>query len=81
MDSHALTPPAIAKLLRVNVHRVLGWIASGQLTASNVGDGINRPRWRIMPDDLDAFLLRRQRQPTAPAPRRKKQKVAYTKYF
>lgn len=32
----ASTPPVIAKLLACNVHKVLGWIASGQLRAINL---------------------------------------------
>ena len=68
----ASTPPVVAKLLAVDVHRVLAWIRSGALRAVNVGDGPLRPRWRIMPDDLDAFLARRAAQPATKATRRRR---------
>jgi hypothetical protein len=49
------TPPQIAQEYGVDVHRVLGWIRSGQLTALNVGDGARRPRFRISPEAIAAF--------------------------
>jgi excisionase family DNA binding protein len=57
-----LTPPEIAKLLRVSPEKILGWIRRGELTAVNVGNGF-RPRYRVSPDNLDAFLKSRQVQP------------------
>ncbi len=59
-EARALTPPAVAKKYAVNVHRVLAWIAKGDLAAVNVGDG-SRPRWRIMPEALAEFERRRRR--------------------
>lgn len=77
----ATTPPAISKQLVVHVGKVLGWIQSGELRALNVGNG-NRPRWRIMPDDLQAFLDRRAAQPAAKTTRRRrKPDPAVTEYF
>lgn len=77
----AYTPPSAARLLAVNVHKILAWIASGEIRASNLGNG-SRPRWRIMPDDLQAFLDRRAAQPTTPAPRRRRKKPEnITEYF
>jgi excisionase family DNA binding protein len=67
------TPPAIAKELGVKPHKVLSWIAAGKLRASNVGDGTQRPRWRISADDLAAFLAARSSRPK-PATTRKKAK-------
>ena len=64
-----LTPPEIAKLLRVSSDKVLGWIRKAELTAINVGDG-NRPRYRIRSEDLDSFLRSREVQPPAPRTRR-----------
>lgn len=71
----ALTPPALAKNLGINVHKILAWIKSGELRAVNLGNG-NRPRWRILPDDLELFLARRAAQPAAKAARRQKKKQA-----
>lgn len=65
-----LTPPDVAKLLRVSNEKLLGWIRRGELTAVNVGNG-NRPRFRISPESLNAFLKVREVQPPPkPLPRR-----------
>ncbi len=76
----AQTPPAVARQLGVDAHKVLRWIASGQLQAINVGDG-TRPRWRIMSDDLQAFLDRRAAQPATKATRRRKVDPAVIEFF
>jgi len=57
-----LTPPEIAKLLRVAPDKVLGWIRQAELRAVNVGNG-NRPRFRVSPEALDTFLQAREVQP------------------
>jgi hypothetical protein len=50
-----LTPPDVARLVRVAPETVIGWIRSGFLVASNVATGA-RPSYRIKPADLDSFL-------------------------
>ncbi len=72
-----LTPPEIAKLLRVSSEKVLGWIRKAELTAINVGDG-NRPRYRIRREDLDSFLRSREVQPPAPRTRRNHRRYGNT---
>jgi excisionase family DNA binding protein len=67
-----LTPPEIATRLRVDAHKVLGWIRRGDLRAINVSDGW-RPRYRISPDDLESFLRRREVQPPPPRIARRRQ--------
>jgi hypothetical protein len=57
------TPPAVAKLYGVDVHRVIGWIRKGELRAVNVGDGAKRPRFRINSADLAAFEAARSATP------------------
>jgi len=64
-----LTPPEIAKLLRVSSEKVLGWIRRAELKAINVSDG-GRPRYRVRREDLDLFLRSREVQPPAPRTRR-----------
>lgn len=59
----ALTPPAVAKRLGVSPETVIGWIKSGQLKASNIGKGSQKPRYRITPDDLATFLKKQQPEP------------------
>lgn len=66
-----LTPPEIAKGLGVDVHTVLAWIKSGQLTARRLGSGTVRPRFRVAQSALDAFL--RSRETSAPSrPKRRR---------
>lgn len=63
-----LTPPQVAKQLGVDPATVISWIRSGQLKASNLGKGDQRPRYRVQPGDLDAFL--KKRQPTLQSSRK-----------
>ena len=66
-----LTPPEFAERLGVNADRVRGWIESGQLAAINVGDR-QRPRWRLSPDAIDAFLASRASQSRRITPTRRR---------
>ena len=67
-----LIPREIAIRLRVSPEKVLGWIRRGELCAINVSNA-TRPRYRINPDDLEAFLRRREVQPPPPRQRRKRE--------
>ena len=53
------TPKEIAEDLRVHPRTVLRWIKEG-LPALNIGTSAQRPDWRIEPDQLRAWLQRRQ---------------------
>jgi excisionase family DNA binding protein len=78
-----LSPAQVAEQLGIDVRRILGWIARGELRACNVGsrpDG-GKPRWRIAQCDLDVFLLRRTASPTPTTPRRRRQPEGVTEYF
>ena len=67
-----LTPPEVARLLRVDAHSVLDWIRNGELRASNVASRTStRPRWRVHRGDVDAFCLA-ARAATPPPPRAKR---------
>lgn len=69
---NSLTPKDVAATLQVKTDTVLAWIAVGELTASDVSRPTStRPRWRIMQDDLVAFLSRRRKH-IAPAPQRRR---------
>lgn len=60
MDATFLTPPEVAKRLRVSPETVIGWIKSGELAAINSGkQGCIRPRYRILEADLQSFIQRR----------------------
>jgi hypothetical protein len=61
-----LTPPKIAARLGVAPETVIGWIRDGELIASNVAKrSCRRPRYRVDPADLEAFLA--SRRPNSPA--------------
>lgn len=66
-----LTPPQAARILGVNPDKVLGWIRSGELKASNLAKRQGgRPKYRIAGEDLQAFRNRRTVQPRQkPKPR------------
>lgn len=52
-----LTPPQVAKRLRVSRERVVGWILAGELRGSNLAAQTSRrPRYRVSAADLAAFL-------------------------
>jgi excisionase family DNA binding protein len=81
MSGTALTPPQLARQLRVDVHTVLGWIRTGELRAINVGSRGKRPRWRLDPADVAVFEQRRAAQPEA-RPQRRRAKSGWTfQYF
>lgn len=64
---NSFTPPEIAARLRVKPEKILAWIRSGALKAINVAGRLGgRPRWRILPEDLTAFLDSRRATPPAP---------------
>ncbi len=60
MDATFLTPPEVAKRLRVSPETVIGWIKADELKAINAGRrGCVRPRYRILESDLEDFIRRR----------------------
>ncbi len=62
-----LTVPEVAKLLRVRPDKVLSWIRSGRLRGYNVAERENgRPKYRVNPEDLEAFTRLRVPIETAP---------------
>ena len=69
-----MTPPEVAKALRVKPQTVHAWIRSGELTAINVANhGASRPRYRISPEAFAEFELKRSviPPPKPPVKRRK----------
>ena len=55
-----LTVPEVAKFLRVSPDKVLSWIRSGRLRGYNIAELENgRPKYRVNPEDLQAFMQRR----------------------
>jgi Helix-turn-helix domain len=84
MEEESKSPPAVAKKFGIDPEKVATWIRNGELRAINVATRIGgRPRWRILPEDLEAFLLSRQSPaaPTRRAPRRRRNPAEVTEYF
>jgi excisionase family DNA binding protein len=66
-----LTPPEVAKLLRVSPDTVVSWVKSGLLRGYNVGRaGCKRKRFRIDRSDLEDFKASRVPCPRVKAARR-----------
>ncbi len=79
-----LTREQVANRLGVDPDAVSGLIASKQLAAVNVARSrtAKRPTWRIRPEDLEAFELRRMTGTNSPATRRApKRPTAKKSYF
>lgn len=76
------TPPEVATALRVDSAKVRTWILSGALPAVNLASaGRSRPRWRVSPTDLEAFLEARRHKPRAkPIRRRRKGAIAIKEF-
>lgn len=70
------TPPELAARWRMDVHRVLSLIRSGELRAYNLASrGSSRPRYRIHAADAEAFLASRLVVPPPPAAPRRRQRA------
>ena len=67
-----LTVPEVAKYLRVRPDKVLSWIRSGRLFGYNTSEhDSGRPKYRVNPDDLKAFMQQRGVNKPTPAGRPK----------
>ena len=60
--SPLFTPGEVAHRLRVTPEQVRCLIRRGQLTAINVGTGPKRPLYRITPEAVEEFLIKRSQQ-------------------
>ncbi len=78
-----MPPPQVAERLGVSPDKVRGWIAKGELTATNVATGkAGRPRYRVSETDLADFQAGRQpSKPLAPALRRRKKDPNVIEFF
>jgi excisionase family DNA binding protein len=76
------TPPEVARVLRVDVMKVLAWINRGELAAVNVASpGATRPRWRISEPALQDFLRARTATPPPPVQRRPRRRRSHVIEF
>ena len=65
-----LTPPRVAEILGCGTEKILAFIERGELRAINTSLG-DRPRWKIKPDDFDAFCESRASQKPQAAQKRR----------
>lgn len=82
VSDRALSVKQVAEKLAIRTHLALALIRSGELRGVDVSlmPG-GRPRWRILPDDLEVFLARRAHQTAAPRRRRRKLRTNVKAYF
>ena len=79
MIDRAISPHALSKQLGVKPTKVLNWIRTGELRAINLAETAGkRPRWKILPHDLEEFFDSRRVTPPAPRPRRRRRRVTTT---
>src|SRR5262245_16350583 len=77
-----LTPPELARLLRVSPDRVRAWIARGELGAINTADNRSgRPRYVVLPHHLAEGEQRRRVVVAAPTPRRRRRAAETVDYY
>ncbi len=82
MPDTAISPNQLSKQLGIRPQKVLGWIARGELQAVNLADHTGgRPRWKILPEALEAFLAGRQSLPAVAPARRRKRLVGIKEYY
>lgn len=77
-----MTPPQIARELGVNTDRVLAMIRRGEMRAIDVREPTStRPRYRIAPEWLEAWLQARTVPPPEPAPVRRTRRPPTAKQY
>ena len=84
LEERALTVQETAEFLQSSEDGVLEMIHGGELPASNIGKGDQRPRWRVMASDLCQLLIQRRfvNEEQARPKRRKRRVLTPTKdYF
>jgi excisionase family DNA binding protein len=84
MTGQSYSVAEIAALLKVRTHTVTALIHSGALKAIDVSlKGCNgqKPRWRVLSDDFDSFLMRRTLQIAGPRPRHRTKRRNVTEFF
>jgi excisionase family DNA binding protein len=77
-----ISPPALAKKLRVHPDKIAQWIRTGELVAVNIATTPNgRPRYKIREEEVERFLESRSTKPPAPKPKRRRRATTQKKYF
>ena len=80
-ENRSLTPAEYARLRGVGVGKVMVWITSGALRATNMATVVGRsPRWRIHPADILVFEAARSNAPALAPQRRRRQESDVIEY-
>jgi excisionase family DNA binding protein len=79
--THGLTPREVARVLRVSKDRVRAMIKSGELHAVNTAPRrCGKPRYVVMPCDLNSWLQQRAAG-SAPKPARRRKRTMLVDYY
>jgi hypothetical protein len=79
--ARGLTPREAVRLLRISPDRVRAMIVAGELSALDLAaTRCGRPRYVILPQQLQEFVRRRSATPAPKPPRRKRQAAAIDYY-
>ena len=82
LPTTGLTPREVARYLRVSPDRVRSWIKAGVLRALNTAPSkLGKPRFIILPADLEQFAARQEARPAAPTKRRSKKHTPIVDYY
>ena len=66
-DKRFLSPIEVARMLGVRDAKVFAWIRTGEINAVDLSQGSGkRPRYRIKPEAVEAFIQRRTVSTAAP---------------
>lgn len=60
MSERSKSPRQVAAYLGIGLDKVLAWIHSGKIRAVDVGGVPGKPRFKITPEALEAFLESRK---------------------
>lgn len=72
-DDRALTTAQFARRFGITVHSALALLGAGVLAGVDVRrPGASRPRWRIMPEAIEAFIRVRGSKPAQAKPARRR---------
>jgi hypothetical protein len=76
------TPPQLAEELGADPAKIIIEIRAGRLAAIDLATpGSKRPRYRISPEAIEAFLASRQVRPPVPKPPRRRRMATATKEY
>ena len=82
LDTATLTPPEVAKRLRISASKVRHWIESGELSAMNVATSrTGRPRYRVSVESLAAFEVGRSVLPRTTKVTRRRRNGEVLEFF